>query len=72
VPALGLDVLISCESQPAHRSPAYKACSATNHCFREIVHHGNNAVEGMIEAHWVRPVAMSEARIIGRDEVIVI
>src|SRR5262249_2084647 len=39
---------------------------------RELVYHGSDVVEGVIELLRVRPVAVSEARVIGRDKVITI
>jgi len=47
------------------------------HCYSitssaQIIHHGSDVVEGAIELFRVRPVAMSEARVIGRDKVITI
>ena len=42
------------------------------HRLREIVDHGRDVVERIIEQLRVRPVAVSEARVIGRDKVITI
>src|SRR5262249_36878029 len=47
------------------------------HCYSitssaQIIHHGSDVVEGAIELFRVRAVAMSEARVIGRDKVITI
>ena len=39
---------------------------------REIVDHGSDVIERIFEPLRVRPVAVSEARVIGRDEVIAI
>src|SRR5262245_24783709 len=39
---------------------------------RELVYCGSDVVEGIIELLRVWPVAMSEARVIGRDKVITI
>ena len=37
-----------------------------------MLHHGRDVVEGVRELLRVGPVAVSEARVIGRDQVIVI
>jgi hypothetical protein len=42
------------------------------HRLREIVDHGSNVVEGIVEPLRIQPVAVSEAWVIGRHKVITI
>ncbi len=38
----------------------------------EMIHHAGDVIEGVREFFWVWPIAVAEARIIGRDEVVAI
>ena len=40
--------------------------------FGEMIHHVGDVIEGVREFFWVRPVTVTEAGIIGRDEVVAI